>query len=489
MRHSTLLGCVPLVWLALLCTLPVSPACDAQAAQDSRPNVLFMISDDQTFDTFSAAGHPLLETPHIDSIAAAGVRFTNAFVTTSVCSPARASFLTGRYARNHGVLNNSKPLPADLPTFASVLRAGGYDTGYFGKWHMGTQGPRPGFGTSFSYIGQGLYHDCAFYVDGTFEKVRVPGFVDNAATDHAIEWMTGERDGPFLACVGFKATHGPREPQPIYDELFADADLATPASLGTPPPYPRPGELKRLAEAAGTEPRQYDAPADWAVAEQRKTPSAGNAFAGEGMREYLRLIVGLDQNVGRLLQALEDHGLAENTIVVFVSDNGYMHGHHGTIGKRAAYEESMRVITLVHDPRPELPAGPRDELVLNIDLAPTLIDLAGLEIPTSMDGRSLRPLLEGQALDGPGNAWRRDFLYEYYRNKRYPVPTLFALRTSTAKLVRYHDYPEWEELYDLERDPHELINLAADPAHRAERDRLRERLAELEHAIGPRARK
>ena len=463
-----------LVWLAVLCPPPVQEA-------QPRPNVLFLISDDQTYDTLGAAGHPLVDTPHLDSLAAAGVRFANAFVTTSVCSPARASFLTGRYARNHGVLDNSTPLSAELATFASVLRDGGYDTGYFGKWHMGTQGERPGFDRSVSYIGQGAYRNCPFHIDGTPELLREPGFVDDLATGYAIEWMSAERDRPFLAAVGFKATHGPREPQKRYDELFADAELPVPASGSALPPYPRSHEHGELAEAAGLDQAEYDPTADWAAGVERSTDT-GDAFAGEGMRDYLRLVVGLDRNVGRLLRALEELGLAEHTIVVFVSDNGYMHGHHGSIGKRAAYEESMRVVTLLFDPRLPRGAQVRDELVLNIDLAPTLIELTGLEVPEGMDGRSLVPLLRGPAPDD----WRTEFLYEYYRHKRYPVPTLFAVRTEGAKLVRYRDYPEWEELYDLARDPHELVNLAGDPEWAAERERLRSRLEALEASVGPR---
>jgi len=451
----------------------------AQAAPDTRPNVLYVISDDQTYDTLGVAGHPLLETPNLDRIAASGVRFTNAFVTTSVCSPARASFLTGRYVRNHGVLDNSTSLPADLPTFASVLRDAGYATGYFGKWHMGTQGERPGFQRSLSYLGQGSYRNCPFHVNGTTEVLQENGFVDDLATKYAIEWMTEDRQRPFLACVGFKATHGPREPQRRYDELFADAEFPTPPNGEALPPWPRPRELDALADAAGVDPADLVPDDDWA-ANLERTVDEGEATTGKGMRDYLRLIAGLDHEVGRLLDALEEHGLAENTIVVFVSDNGYLHGNHGSIGKRAAYEESMRVVMLVRDPR--APAGlVRDELVLNVDVAPTLLELAGVPAPAGMDGRSLAPLIRGGQVD-----WRKDFLYEYFRHKRYPVPTMFAVRTETEKLVRYPAHPSWEELFDLRADPYETRNLAADPKHATDLRQLRARLEALEREVGPR---
>jgi len=480
------------------------PAPLSRLAPGARPNVLVIMSDDQSSDTLSSAGHPWLETPNLDRIASEGVRFSNAFVTTSVCSPARASFLTGLWVRAHGVHDNLTPLPPDLPNAASVLAAAGWDTAYFGKWHMGTQLERPGFAHAWSYLDQGQYRMSEFHSDGTRFGRAPEGFVDDITTTFAVRWLKQERDRPFLAWVGFKAAHGPREPKAELADLFAGVTPPTPPSVDALPPYPRPGEFQELAAAAGIAPREFEPPDDWAAGFERPVKEQG-AFTGESMLDYTRLIAGLDENVGRLLDTLDTLGLAENTIVVFVSDNGYLHGQHGSSGKRTAYDESLRVPFLLRWPA-GIEAGqlPR-ELVLNVDLAPTLIDLAGVAVPASMQGRSVRSLVAPESGEEAA-AWRSAFVCEYYRHDawlqaHYAIPTHFALRSERAKYVTYPGHPGWEEVFDLVRDPLEMQNLAARPetpqpsggpaaagpeeAAPNPRD-LRAHLARLESELGPR---
>lgn len=461
-------------------------ACDSASA-DERPNFLFLISDDQSYQTLGSAGHAWIETPNIDRLAARGVRFTNAFVTTSLCSPARASFLTSRYARSHGILGNSEPLGSELESFASILSEAGYDSAYFGKWHMGRQpSPLPGFRHAKSFVGQGRYQDCPFWIDG--QRTPTQGYVDDVTSDFAIEFLEREQRQPFLVCVGFKAPHGPRHPAQRFEKLYADVSLPAPLNVGALPPFPRRDEWRELARQAGVPMPEYDPPGDWARGVQREPhPSAAGSVMTESLRKYYRLLAGVDHNVGRLLDTLEKLDLDSNTIVIYVSDNGYFHGEHGLDTKRAAYEESMRIVFLIRDPS-QAAQGARgrtpQEMVLNLDLAPTLLDYAGVEIPSGMQGRSLRPLLEGEAA-----SWRSDFLYEYYREGAFPVPTLLALRSTTRKLVVYPGYPEWTELYDLERDPLELRNLAAEESWAEERRRLKARFDGLEAELGPRPRR
>jgi len=416
----------------------------------------------------------------MDRLAREGVRCAQAFATTSLCSPSRASFLSGRYARSHGILDNLAPLPDALTTLATILSDAGYDSGLFGKWHMGTQkGPRPGFRHFASYTEQGRYSDCVFEIDG--RDVPTKGFVDEVATAYALRFLEEPRDGPFLAWVGLKAPHGPRFRKNPHAEDYREVELSAPANARAYPPFPLQAEWDALAEKAGVKPIEYDPPAEW----QRELGGAERepeSMADEDLRDYHRLVSCADDALGRLLDKLDELGLAENTIVVYASDNGFLSGEHGMVNKRAAYEESIRIPLLVRYPRLVRAGSTLEELVLNVDLAPTLLDLAGAPVPAAMQGRSLRSLLEGR-----GAPWREDFVYEYYRELGFAVPTLIALRTARGeKLVVYEDRPEWTELYDLASDPHETVNLARNPVRAADLARLSARLAELDRSLGPR---
>lgn len=420
------------------------------AAAD-RPNVLVVITDDQRFDALGvvqkeqgdAARFPWLETPNLDRLAAEGTRFRNAFVTCSLCAPSRAAYLTGRYNHANGVRDNKTPFPADAVTYASLLREAGYATGYVGKWHMDGQEARPGFDWSASFTGQGKYIDCPVLVNG--EKTPTKGWIDDVSTDYALDFLGKQTDDkPFCLVVGYKSVHGPRNAESVPERLaglYEGAQAGPSPNADAKPPY--------LTE---------EPPAD----------RRGSRRAERTNNVYFQLLRGVDENVGRMLAALESAGRLDNTVVVFASDNGYFLGDHGIGDKRAAYEESLRIPLLIR-----APGGKKghtvDSMTLNIDLAPTLLDLAGLTPPESMHGRSLRPLLEGQT---PAD-WRTAYLYEYFEEPPYKVPANFALRTTSAKLILYPGHDDWTELFDLAADPHEKNNLAADPHHATMLKRMR----------------
>jgi arylsulfatase A-like enzyme len=465
-------------WLGIAACLLV--ACgDAVPARG--PNFVVIMSDDQTGGTLGVEGDPVARTPRLDRLAAEGVRFSNAFVTTSLCSPSRASYLTGQYVRRHGIAQNPQPLPGDATTYASLLRAAGYETAYVGKWHLGSvAAPRPGFDWTASFGGQGRYEDCEFWVGDGIRSTS--GHVDDVSAGFAIDFLRRSRSTPFLLVVGLKSLHTPRTPPERFEHLYEGLRLDPPANADARAPYPLREQYDVMIAAGRASADRFAVAEHWRAAAERDDASVPLQRAEKLARKYYRSQATVDDVVGRLLDAIDELGLRDDTVVVYLSDNGIHLFSHGMVGKRSAYDESMRVEAIVR--APALTPGGRtvDELVLNVDLAPTLLDLAGVPASASMQGASWRPLLEG----APGVPWRDDFLYEYYQGAYPFVPTMFAVRTRTAKLVRYPGYPSWTELFDLEADPGETRNLATDPARAAQRARLEERLAALERALGPR---
>jgi arylsulfatase A-like enzyme len=443
------------------------------AAPADRPNFVVVLTDDQRWDALGCVQaeqgergrFPFLRTPHLDKLAASGARFRNAFVTCALCSPSRAAFLTGRYPHANGIVNNGTPFPPDAVTHASLLRAAGYRTGYVGKWHMGTQPDRPGFDWPASYTGQGLYEAAKFRVNGTV--VSKPGWVDDQSAAYGVQFLEESKDKPFLLVVGLKSAHGPFEPPARLKGAYAGEQARRVPNYGVRPGF-------NPTAAAPTFPAGPTVPVNLG---------------------YLRCLTGADEAVGTLLAALDRLKLAENTAVVFASDNGFYLGEHALADKRSAYDESVRIPLLVRYPKAVRPGTVIDGLALNVDLAPTLLDLAGLPVPAGMHGRSWRPLFAGGATD-----WRRSFLYEYFHESGgkdtrpqgvggYNTPTLTAVRTDTAKLVRYAGHPDWTEVFDLSADPYELTNRATDPAAadlrkslEAEHDRL---AAAVGYAVPP----
>ncbi|MDP6939819.1 MAG: sulfatase-like hydrolase/transferase [Planctomycetota bacterium] len=462
------------------------------AGQVERPNVIVLISDDQAVGTMGFEGHAFSQTPALDRLATEGASFSQAFVTTSLCSPSRASYLTGRYARTHGVLVNRDRFPADLPTFASVMTEGGYDSAYVGKWHMGDEaGARPGFGYTASYVGQGNYNSNTFLVGSAsnVEEVERSGWVDEVATDFALEFLNREREAPFLLVLGFKGPHRPQIPRRSDRRLFKDVSLMRPANADALPPFPLPHEFEELAREADEEPQDYHLPAEWSAPSGSRKPSGWPGKRGDDEqreRDYFRVIHGVDRSVGRILQALDNSAIGDNTLVVFASDNGMCIGNHGQVGKRNAYEEALRVPLLMRYPRTIQPGLRVNQMVLNIDLAPTLLELVGLKVPQGVQGRSLVPLLAGT--DPP--KWRDSAVFEFYLDHLEHVPsflpTNFCLRTEEWKWIEYPGFPQWTELYNLTEDPLEQRNRVKDPAAREVAAGLGIQLRRAEQALGPR---
>lgn len=445
--------------VALLAAL----SCAAAGVRDAetRPNFLFIYTDDQRWDALGVvqreqgprARFPWLKTPNLDRLAADGVRFRNAFVVTSLCAPSRAAFLTGCYGHINGVVNNHTDFPVGNMTHASLLRAAGYATGYIGKWHMGKQsGQRPGFDYSASFIGQGKYFDCPFEING--KSTETKGWVDDVSTEYALDFLRKNRTKPFSLVLGYKTCHGPFQPPPRTAELFPNAQARATPNLRTPGVY--------LAEDR-----------------KQKIRTAEPAAEGPANLGYFRAIAAADENVGRILKLLDELQLSRNTMIVFAGDNGYYLGEHGLGDKRTAYDESLRIPLLLRYPKLGIKDKRIDQLALNIDLAPTIVDFAGLPVPKQMQGRSWRPLLEGHPAE-----WRKAFFYDYVAERGFTAPTNLALRTDRAKLIRYPGYPEWTELFDLAADPQEMRNLYADPAQAALRKELEREFERQSQQVG-----
>jgi arylsulfatase A-like enzyme len=418
------------------------------SATAAKPNILFIVADDQSYDALSVVQKeqgekgrfPWLQTPNLDRLAAEGVRFRNAFVVNSICSPSRAVCLTGRYNHDpgNGIATNFRPFPADNVTHATLMRADGYTTGFVGKWHMGSQRERPGFDYSATYIGHGQYFDCPFIVDG--KDVPTTGWIDDVATDYAIDFIKKQKDSekPWSLILGFKTPHQPWEPPARTKDLYAGEVSRTVPNVYTPPIYF--SDQKKAAVAKGPVPPTLPTNLD-----------------------YFRCVKAMDDCVGRVLETLDQTGFAENTIVIFTSDNGHFLDAHAVDDKRSAYEESIRVPFIVRDPfiDPATRGRTVDEMVLNLDLAPTLLDYAGLPVPKEMQGLNWRPLLTGQ--DVP---WRKSWFYQYFAENQLntDVPDVTAVRTADAKLIKYPGHRAWTELFDLKADPYEINNLIDDPA-------------------------
>jgi len=421
---------VAFAWAAPLC------------AAERKPNFIFVIADDHRWDAMGVVQkehgdkgrYPWFTTPAMDRLAAEGVRFRNAFITHSICSPGRAGFLTGQYNHVNGVMDNNTPFPEKSVTHATLLRDAGYRTAYFGKWHMGDQkGPRPGFQHSASFINQGIYQDCPFEINGVMTPTK--GWVDDVSTDLAIDWIKANQAHQFSLVLGFKSPHNRR----------GDTNL--------------PERLRHLYEGQTTR----RTPNCDLAAIYHKPLAAEDVGKERGLSansvhlDYLRHIKGIDENLGRLLDTLDKLKLADDTVIVYTSDNGYFLGERGLGDKRALYEEGLRIPFLVRYPR-LFPKGQLvDELVLNLDLAPTFVDLAGLPAHKGMHGRSFKELARGNK---PAD-WRSSFL-AYYRKELGDTPTCHGVRTEDAKLIVYPGRPEWTEVYDLKKDPYELQNLPAD---------------------------
>jgi len=427
--------------------LPETPTRDGVEPR----NVVFILTDDHRYDAFAAAGHPFLETPHLDSLATNGVHIQNAFVTTSLCSPSRASILTGLYTHKHGVIDNQRAVPEGTLFFPQYLQRAGYETAFIGKWHMGRHNddPRPGFDHWVSFRGQGKYlppsPDYTLNVDG--KRVKQKGYITDELTDYAVDWLEKRNDEkPFFLYLSHKAVHANFTPAERHQGRYADADLSF---------LPKGEEIS----AENNSPR-------WVRDQQNSWHGIDFSYhSDKGLdylyRRYCESVLAVDDSVGRVLQTLKEMGVHDETLVIYMGDNGFMWGEHGLIDKRVSYEASIRVPMLMQCPDLFDGGKPIEHVVGNIDVGPTVLHAAGLHAPDYMDGQSFLTLPTD-----PDQPWRDYFLYVYYWEKNFPQsPTQFALRGNRFKYITYYGLWDTDELYDLTTDPEEVNNLIHDPAY------------------------
>jgi arylsulfatase A-like enzyme len=457
--------------MLLACAAPLAAA----AAAPKQYNVVFVLVDDLRYDAMGFVT-PGLQTPNIDFLAKHGVYFPNAVVTSSLCSPSRATILTGQTTRNHGIVDNNNSSEEGLVFFPQYLHNAGYQTAFIGKWHMGqaNDAPRPGFDHWVSFRGQGSYFPTdglspqqlaagqkqMLNVDG--KRVEQKGYITDELTDYALNWLERGRDPskPFFLYLSHKAVHSDAKPPARYATQYSDLQIKLPASM------------------ANTEENNRGKPM-W-VRNQR------NSWHGvdfmyhtkqpmtEYVREYYRTLSPVDDSVGRILAYLRKQGIEKQTLVVFYSDNGFLFGDHGLIDKRNAYEPSVRVPMVAYAPG-LLPQGAVNPArVRNLDLAPTFLELASVASPAQFEGKSFLSVAANKV---PPATWQEDFIYEYYWEWTFPqTPTTLAIQHGPLKYIQYQGVWDLEEIYDVERDPGEMNNLIDDPAYLRAKIDLRHRL-------------
>jgi N-acetylglucosamine-6-sulfatase len=425
-------------------------------------NVIFILADDHRYDAMGFLGHPFLETPQMDVMARNGVHLQNAFVTTALCSPSRASILTGLYAHRHRVVDNNNPVPAGTVFFPQYLQQAGYETAFVGKWHMGGErdDPQPGFDYWVSFKGQGSYLPSVNGLNVNGKHVPQKGYITDELTDYALDWLKGRQGGkPFMLYLSHKAVHSEFVPADRHKDRYKSKPFISPKTM---------------------DPANHVGSPIW-LRNQRNSfhgvdfPYHGNLNIEQYYKRYAETLLAVDDSIGRLMGFLRDRNLFDSTLVIYMGDNGFAFGEHGLIDKRTAYEESMRVPMLMQCPDLFKGGSKVSQLVANIDIAPTILDAAGLRAPEGPDGQSFIPVAQGK----PG-AWRQTLLYEYYWERNFPqTPTVHALRGNRYKYIHYHGIWDVDELYDLEADPLESRNLIHSPEHQQTAKDLNRQLFEV----------
>ena len=448
-----------------------------------RPNILLILVDDLRFAEFGAGGHPYMQTPHADRIAHEGALFDRAFHTTPICSPNRASILTGQYASRHGIIDNVARDAAShrLPNFHLALQQLGYETAHIGKWHMGNDGkPRPGYDYWVAYDGHGRLNDPKLNENGTY--VQHQGYVTDIMNTMAVDFVNRRHDKPWSLWFAHKAVHPDAEQ--AADGTFR-MDGYRPAKrhedLYRGCVFPKKPNMQAVAEIVKQKPAWAEALVLRQNKQSREMLDAIHAGTQEEIRLRAAMMASVDEGVGMLLEALERTGQLDDTFILFLGDNGYFFGEHG-LGpeRRFAYEEGIRSPLTARFPK-RIKAGTRlADLVILQDLAPTLIELAGGRPGPQIQGRSLLPLLKGRHA-----GWRQSFLIEYWAENAYPWligMSYKAVRTRRHKYIHGINRGksgELDELYDLERDPYEIANVVSRPAYRTVREKLKRELRKL----------
>ena len=444
---------VRLLSVALVCLLPGSALW--AAPQHERPNIIFILIDDLRWDEMD---YPFVKVPNIQRIARDAARFTNAFVTTPLCSPSRASFLTGHYAHKHGITDNTdrSKRSHELITFPRLLHDAGYETAFMGKWHMGLDdNVRPGIDHWVSVKGQGSYIDPEFNVNGKRENIS--GYFTDILNRFALDFLKQKHAKPYLLYISHKAVHpdliqnadgsvsdptaGKFIPAQKYSKLYEGAKIPHRPNYGKTPE----GKPALLRSISGVTPL-----------------SSKTATDDETIRNRLRMLASVDEGLGQILETLETQGELDNTLIVFTSDEGYFYGEHGlSVERRLAYEESARIPLYIRWPKLIKSGATIKEVTLSIDVAPTLLEIAGAPAAKNMHGRSLVPLLRGEPIQ-----WRNSILIEYFSDKVFPRISKMGyqcVRTEKWKYIHYVDLNGMDELYDLHADPFEMRNVISEP--------------------------
>jgi len=422
-----------------------------QKIPDARPrrNIIFILTDDHRYDALGfLKAQTFIRTPNLDRMAANGAHLPNAFVTTALCSPSRASILTGLYAHKHTVVDNNNPVPSNLVFYPQYLQQAGYETAMVGKWHMGgeTDAPQRGFDHWVSFKGQGTYLPSQNGLNVNGRRVPQQGYITDELTQYALDWLRERKgDKPFMLYLSHKGVHADFVPAERHRNQAANHAFAPPRTMT---------------------PATHEGAPMW-VQNQRNSwhgvdfPYHSDLDIGEYYRRYAETLLGVDESIGRVLDYLKERGLLDSTLVIYMGDNGFAFGEHGLIDKRTAYEESMRVPMIAHCPELIKPNTKVNQVVANIDIAPTLLEAAGLKAPAYMDGKSFLPLAQGKQIP-----WRDALLYEYYWERNFPqTPTMHALRGDRYKYIHYHGIWDTDELYDLQSDPLEAKNLITSEQH------------------------
>ena len=498
--------------ILLLTGLIIFAGCSQKTKEQQPPNILFIMSDDHAFQAISAYGSGLNQTPNIDRLATEGAIFTRACVTNSICAPSRAVLLTGKHSFINGKVDNRMSFDWNQPNFPKLMQANGYQTAMIGKIHL--DGIPQGFDFSMVLPGQGQYYNPDFLVNG--EKIRIEGYCTEIITETMLDWLKNKRDPnkPFCALYHQKAPHRNWLPAPKYLNLYDSVTFTSPSNFYDD--YSNRGraakeqemkidgharwghDFKLIVNPDGDTTEFYNdikrmnpqQRADWMAAYEEenqqflKNMPEGKELAlwkyNRYIKDYLRCIKSVDDGVGEVLKYLDEAGLAENTIVIYTSDQGFYLGEHGWFDKRFMYEESFRTPLLIRYPKEIKPGTKIDKLVQNLDFAPTFLDYAGIDIPADMQGESFRNLVSGET-----GEWRDAVYYTYYE---YPAEHMvkrhYGVATERYKLIHfYYDIDEWE-MYDLQTDPQEMKNIYNDPAYSDAQKMLHEKLAELRTKYG-----
>ncbi|SHG80570.1 Arylsulfatase A [Chryseolinea serpens] len=429
------------------------------SAQKSAPpkqkNIIFILADDHRYDAMGfMKKNDWAETPNLDRLAREGKHLKNAFVSTALCSPSRASILTGQYAHKHTVVDNTAPEPTIIEYFPQLLQKANYQTAFFGKWHMGNDDdhPRKGFHHWEGLKGQGEYYNPSLNIDGQRIQFKDSTYVADLLTDHAIDWLNKRsKDKPFFVYLSHKGVHAPFQPAKRHNDRYKNKPVPLPPSYSL---------------TATDEYKKHNIP-EWVKEQRHSWHGVDYMYHGQidfdtFYRKYFETLLSVDESVGKVMDYLKANGLEENTMVIYMGDNGFSFGEHGLIDKRHAYEESMRVPLLIKYPAFVAAGSSTDAMVQNVDIAPTLLELAGIPVPKAMQGKSFLEVLKGNATQH-----KDQIFYEYYWEYAFPqTPTMFSVRTEQYKYIHYYGLWTQNELYDLKKDPNEMNNLIADPEYR-----------------------